>query len=798
MAPADQGSEGFLEARAGARRRRRRVLLPVAIVALMLAALLGVLYYEYRNMREDALALSKGVVTNLQSRIETEVGAFLGPISGIVRLSRSLLTASVSEGIELQLAEALGIGIITNASQLTAWFVADDKGSFLMVRRASGDDGHALESKLIEVDPQAPDGVVMHLSYHDAGGRLLERKQVPWDGFDPRTRPWFEGAVAARELYWTEVYPFFTAGVGGITAALPAFTAEGALRGVAAADVTLDSLSRFLASLTIGRTGVAMIVDSDGTLIAHPDAELLRADASGKRRLAKVADLRDPAIDRAFDRFRVEGHGRRDFDLDGRRYISSVSSLQALVKRDWSVLVVVPEDDFVGFVVENVGRTLLMGLSVIALAALLAGLLIRQGLRTDRSAVRILEREAQLDAEGDAFARLAEGPGSVFDPGHRDALAPVTEALADAARVRRASLWRFDSSGAVLVCLDCFDRETGGHTQGTRLAGPHHPGLFDALRARETLLLPDVTADPRLSPLFHQYLGPLGCQALLAAPVSAAGGVLGGLWLEDTGPRRAWPAHTVSFARGVANLLAVRTPDRPLHLARPKGAEPSPGARPDAGPRHYDVDTSLGERRAAAFTRRLAARADDAARPGALVIDRLAVLCLRLTDAQLLAEPAAETADDIVVRSLLDALKAAAEAHDIGYLKFFSDQVVAAADPQQDPQQGLEHLAAFALQIKQVCERLFAGHHAPLAFRVGIDIGPAIGGTLDREQRAFAFWGEAVQTAASMADTSLPGAIQVTESVYQRLNEQYLFQLRGHHYLEGLGEFSTYLLSGRL
>ena len=36
-----------------------------------------------------------------------------------------------------------------------------------------------------------------------------------------------------------------------------------------------------------------------------------------------------------------------------------------------------------------------------------------------------------------------------------------------------------------------------------------------------------------------------------------------------------------------------------------------------------------------------------------------------------------------------------------------------------------------------------------------------------------------------MADTSLAGAIRVTESVYQALNGRYLFQLRGHHYLEG-------------
>ena len=55
-----------------------------------------------------------------------------------------------------------------------------------------------------------------------------------------------------------------------------------------------------------------------------------------------------------------------------------------------------------------------------------------------------------------------------------------------------------------------------------------------------------------------------------------------------------------------------------------------------------------------------------------------------------------------------------------------------------------------------------------------------------------------MQTASKMADTGMPGTIQVTESVYQAVRDAYLFQLRGHHFLEGLGEFSTYLLGGRL
>jgi class 3 adenylate cyclase len=791
--------QGFSEVRAIARRRRIRILLPVAVVVLMLAALIGIVVFEYKTMRADALALSKGVIVNLQSRIETEVNAYLAPIPGIISLSRDLLTDSLAEGVEEQLAEALGIGMLRNAPQLTALFVGIPEGGFLMVRRGPRDAKHALETKIIRQDPEAESTYRNEMVYRDAAGEEISREQLPWDGYDARTRPWFIGATQSQALHWTSVYPFFTDRSAGITASLPVADEQNALRAVIGADVTLESLSRFLGTLTIGRTGMAMIVNGEGELIAHADTSLLRSGDDGKVRLAAVSDLEDPVVNRAFDRFRVEGHGRRDFDLDGRRYISSVSSLSHLLQRDWSVLVVVPEDDFVGFVVDNVTRTLLMGLGVIALAALLAALLIRQGLRADRDAVRILGREAQLDAEAEAFGRVAAMPALLSESGQANQLGPLTETIAHAARTRRVAIWRIDEALQQLVCVDCYDRDSEGHTQGMHLSREQHPLLFTTFADGEGIRATDVGDDPRLSSLLHHYLAPLGCTALLAAPIVGSGELLGVLWLEDGGQRADWPDHSQSFVRAVSNLLAIRFSGTPGPAALRPAVAPCGGlTAPAPNDRQFDLDTTLGSRRAAVFAARLARKANESGAGGALVIDALGVMALRLTDALVLAEPTSDDSDDCIVSTLLEQVKASARTHSIAYLKFFSDQVIAAVDPQSAGTDGLERLLDYAADVRLSCEQLFAQHHAPLAFRLGIDIGPAIGSTLGSDRHAFAFWGDAVQTAIRMADTSPPGAIQVTESVYQPLKGRYLFQLRGHHYTEGLGEFSTYLLSGRL
>ena len=807
MTAATHDVVAFEEARAIRRRRRTRVGLPIAVILIMLAALIGIAIYEYKTMRADALALSKGVIVNLQNRIESQVSAYLSPIPRIINISLDLLTDSKLAGVRYDLLQPLGIGVLNNVPQLSSLIIGSARGEFFMVRRFHDGETSGLETKIIK-RPEGVNEPQVRLIRRGPQGETLSDTQVPWDSYDPRARPWYQGAAAAQGMFWTDVYPFFTDKAAGITGSQPYRDASGELVAVLGVDVKLESMSRFLRDLVIGKTGIALIVDDDGRVIAHPRAKLATEDADGKVQLTRVADLGDPVVSRAFDRYRVEGHGRRDFELSGRRYISSVSSLDHLLERHWSVLVVVPEDDFIAFVVENIGKTLGMGLGVLALAALLAGLLIRQGLRADRDALRILERQAQLDAQSEAFGELAERSTSL-DAAQTDAMAPVTEAVARASRVRRASLWHLMPGDGQLFCVDCFDQETEGHTSGAILRRAEHPGLFEQLDSRAPFGSIDASHDEQLVSLHHSYLSPLGCHALLSLPIIVHGEVTGAVWLEDRAKRSEWPKQVESFAHAIANLLAMHvasghtvavTSTRLPPVENTAGDSTVSQKRPVPEPSQVpgDIDPGLGARRAAAFMTKLAGHADVVGGAGAEVIDRLAIMSLRFTDATALAETLSGDSNDTVISYLIRELEGAAAEQGLGYLKFLTDQVVAAVDPNEDSVQGAQRLADFALAVQGICERLFVGQHGAMAFRIGMDIGPVIGSIVGTQRRAFNLWGEAAQQASSMADTSLAGAIQVTESVYQALNGRYLFQLRGHHYLEGVGEFSTYLLSGRL
>jgi adenylate cyclase len=126
------------------------------------------------------------------------------------------------------------------------------------------------------------------------------------------------------------------------------------------------------------------------------------------------------------------------------------------------------------------------------------------------------------------------------------------------------------------------------------------------------------------------------------------------------------------------------------------------------------------------------------------------------------------------------------------------DEGVAAAGFAAGDQDAVLRIADAAVAILDRCARLLEDADHKAEFRMGVDVGVAVGSPVGRGPRIFNLWGEAVRTAEAMADTALPGAVQVTEAAYDRLAQAFLFRPRGRYWLPRVGEAQTYGLVGRL
>ncbi len=763
--------EDATEALARRRRAFLRVGLPVFGVLLIVASMLGIAYYaDYAN-RRGALALTEEVLEALDRRIAVEVSAYLDPTARVALLMRDIVEGG-AVGARRQLAESFAASALRQIPQIALFSFADSDGNYVMVRR--GEAG-GIDTKIIA---NAPGARRVSWIRRDADGNVLREEEDPQDTYDPRTRSWYTGALGSDEVHWSEVYVFFTDREPGLTASVRWQGPDGRMY-VFGVDITLATLSRFLSRLEVGQTGKAMIVDGNGKLIAYPDPEVMLRSTTEGTITKRVDELGDPLLAAAYDRFRVEGRGRTTLTVGEDRYILSVSRIPAAA-RDWSVVILVPEKDFIGFVTANNRTALLMSQSVVALVIVFAFFLVRQGLRADRQARELLDRSRAITVQSAAFSRLATD-ANLFDPTSDAPPRALTDTLAEVSGARRASVWRLSADGRSLHCEDCCDAETGGHTAGTELHRDELPQFFAALSEGKEISVPDAAAHRQTAELHRLYMHPFGTRALLAEPVRQGERLVGVVWLEDA----TRTAGARDFLRAVANMVALRlgepgAPEAPVPAPAPAAArQPPEGGR---GTRSLTTELSL--------------RALDPDTLAAEVYADVAVLVLKLTDPRLMAEQGPQGSAPIA-DALIRALQEIAAAHDVPYLKLMGEEIVAASGFSAGDADAALRLADAAVAIRDRCNGLLGEDDNRQEYRLGLDVGIAIGSPVGQEPRVFNLWGEAVRTAESMADTALPGAIQVTEAAYERLAQSFLFRPRGRFWLPRVGEAQTFGLVGR-
>ena len=106
-------------------------------------------------------------------------------------------------------------------------------------------------------------------------------------------------------------------------------------------------------------------------------------------------------------------------------------------------------------------------------------------------------------------------------------------------------------------------------------------------------------------------------------------------------------------------------------------------------------------------------------------------------------------------------------------------------------------IADMALEMLKEIAEFNIENQTELNLRIGINSGPVTAGVIGKKKFIYDLWGDAVNTASRMESHGLPGVIQVTESTYNLLKDQYNFVERGTIHIKGKGNMTTYLLTGK-
>jgi class 3 adenylate cyclase len=147
-----------------------------------------------------------------------------------------------------------------------------------------------------------------------------------------------------------------------------------------------------------------------------------------------------------------------------------------------------------------------------------------------------------------------------------------------------------------------------------------------------------------------------------------------------------------------------------------------------------------------------------------------------------------------LLNGLFTRFDAIAAKHQIEKIKTIGDAYMAVAGLSTSGQDHSKRMVDMALEMLDAVERYATQTGIPLSIRIGLNAGPVAAGVIGTSKFIYDLWGDTVNMASRMESTGVPGAIQVTCPIYQKLSGDYTFEARGPIQVKGKGSYQTWLL----
>ncbi len=177
------------------------------------------------------------------------------------------------------------------------------------------------------------------------------------DGYDPRTRPWYQGAKSTGSVSATE--PYTDAEDGRlIISFMKSVRPNGSFAGVLASDVTMTDIVNSVLSRNTGKNGFTFITNKEGVILIHKNKDYVLNK--------KISDL-DPKLG-SIESTVSSSEGTVLFRTDGHEYLLSGSEVPSL---GWYVFSAIASEDVFGDVHSKLLKQVFSGFLITAVSLLI-------------------------------------------------------------------------------------------------------------------------------------------------------------------------------------------------------------------------------------------------------------------------------------------------------------------------------------------------------------------------------------------------------------------------------------------
>ncbi|NCB37897.1 MAG: adenylate/guanylate cyclase domain-containing protein [Erysipelotrichia bacterium] len=387
---------------------RLQIVVFFSFLALFSLIVAGIVSYGYRSNSEIMLQSSDELLYQISETVIRQTSNYLDPARKTGHLLRRMIERGDSFSESPELIETISLETLEIYPQFSAVYLGDENGNFVMSRRL--EDGN-FSTRIIS-RMSKPAGIIEIDRNTDR--QIIATRTSPILNYDPRERPWYvlakaEGtaiwsgesqAKPEETAVWSSDYTFFTDQMPGITCAHPVFSQDNMFVGAVGIDFRLNELSEFLKSLKIAESGIAFIADSEGNILAYPEKSGIKLNKTRIPRSPTLQSLKSGPIKTAIDTFLSTKSLKFTYNHDGEQYIASFRAFPEKFGRDWSLGIIVPEDDFIGPIARVHETTLLFSFWLLIIAGFLTSTIARELTEPIKRLTAEARKIQNLDFEG--------------------------------------------------------------------------------------------------------------------------------------------------------------------------------------------------------------------------------------------------------------------------------------------------------------------------------------------------------------------------------------------------------------
>lgn len=376
---------------------------------LLLVYAITTLWYTFEKDKEVVLDFSQSLMKQVSHEVIDRFDELLKSTENFANIEKSLITDINSISLENKDLISFMLNAVKLLPDLTILHIATVQGTWIGVftlfphstfrndpsRLLPEDYKYAIQ--YIDRRTSTPKEIWI---YKNAKDETVSTEEVKNVTYDPRSRPWFIGAVKTRKNFWSSVYIFAITKEPGISLGCPILDSSGNVFAVSGGDIELRFISRYLSKQSIGRSGRSMIFTDEGFVIAGPGIKTVEQGPFDIPKLTPVEQV-DPIFTQAYHLFSINRKDSFDFMQNNTEYIASFTPYTPPSLEQWLIAIVVPAADFLEKVIFIQKNLYLLSFAILMVAMVLVAFFSKRISRPIVALAEIVNRTKHLDLEGE-------------------------------------------------------------------------------------------------------------------------------------------------------------------------------------------------------------------------------------------------------------------------------------------------------------------------------------------------------------------------------------------------------------